>query len=202
MRAHWPEYAIEAAGLGLFMLAACGFGVLLGHPASAVVRALPNPLARRALVGTAMALTAMAIIYSPWGRRSGAHFNPAVTLTFWRLGKVSAWDAVFYIAAQFIGGVAGVLAARAWLGTPVAHLAIHYVVTGPGPAGPLVALGAEVAISFVLMLVVLTVSNSRAAAWTGLCAGLLVAAYITFEAPLSGMSMNPARTLASALPAR
>ena len=48
MRAHWPEYAIEAAGLGLFMLAACGFGVLLGHPASAVVRALPDPLARRA----------------------------------------------------------------------------------------------------------------------------------------------------------
>ena len=144
-------------------------------------------------------LTAVAIIYSPWGRRSGAHFNPAVTLTFWRLGKVAGWDAAFYIAAQFLGGVAGVGVARAWLGAPVAHPAVHYAVTVPGPAGPLVALGAEIAISFVLMLVVLTVSNSRAAALTGLCSGLLVATYITLEAPLSGMSMNPARTLASAV---
>ena len=72
---------------------------------------------------------------------------------------------------------------------------------GPGPAGPLPAFGAEIAITFVLMLVVLAVSNSRWQALTGLCAGALVATYIAIEAPVSGMSMNPARTLASAGPA-
>jgi aquaporin Z len=58
-------------------------------------------------------------------------------------------------------------------------------------------------IAFILMAVILHVSNnSRFHKLTGVCAGLLVAAYITVEAPLSGMSMNPARTLASAVPAR
>jgi aquaporin Z len=67
--------------------------------------------------------------------------------------------------------------------------------------GAAVAFAAEVAISALLMLVVLTVSGSRFAPYTGLFAGALVALYITFEAPLSGMSMNPARTLGSALAA-
>ncbi|MGH7417950.1 MAG: aquaporin, partial [Candidatus Rokuibacteriota bacterium] len=202
LREHWPEYLMEAAGLGLFMLSACAFTALLYYPGSPVGRAVESQIMRRVLMGLAMALTAVAIIYSPWGRRSGAHLNPAVTLTFWRLGKVGGWDAAFYIAAQFAGGLAGVLAARAWLGAPVADPAVHYAVTTPGPAGPVVAFGAEIAISFLLMLVVLSVSNSRAAALTGLCAGALVALYITLEAPLSGMSMNPARTVASAVPAR
>src|SRR5881409_3640884 len=154
MRAHWPEYAIEAAGLGLFMLAACGFGVLLGHPASAVVRALPDPLARRALMGLAMGLTAAALIYSPWGRRSGAHFNPATTLTFWRLGTVETRDAVAYAIAQVLGGLGGVLVAAGVLGGPLAHPDVRYVTTMPGAGGAPVAFAAEVVIAFVLMSVV------------------------------------------------
>jgi len=63
-----------------------------------------------------------------------------------------------------------------------------------------VAFLAEVAITFVLMLTVLFVSNApRLASYTGLFVGGLVFLYISFEAPLSGMSMNPARTFASAL---
>jgi aquaporin Z len=60
-------------------------------------------------MGLAMGLTAVALIYSPWGQQSGSHLNPAVTLTFWRLGKVTGWDACFYILAQFLGGVVGVV---------------------------------------------------------------------------------------------
>jgi len=193
---------MEAAHLGVFMLSACAFTTLLYHPGSWVASAVTSQILRRILMGLAMAGTAIGIVYSPWGRRSGAHFNPAVTLTFWRLGKVSSWDAACYIVVQFGGGLAGVFVARAWLGAPVADPAVRYAVTIPGPAGPLVAFVAEAAISFVLMLVILAVSNSRAAALTGLCAGALVASYIALEAPLSGMSMNPARTLASAAPAR
>lgn len=200
---HWPEYLMEAAGLGFFMLSACLFTVLLEHPGSAVRQALPDPLLRRALIGVAMGLTAISIIYSPFGKRSGAHLNPSVTFTFWRLGKIEGWDAVFYVLAQFIGGALGVTIAAALCGPMlIAHDAVNFAVTQPGEPGPWVAFAAELAISFGLMLTVLVVSNQRALnRYTGLFAGTLVALYITLEAPLSGMSMNPARTVASALPA-
>jgi len=190
---------MEAAELALFMLSACAFTVLLYHPSSPLANSFPNDILRRATMGVAMGSTAIAIIFSPLGKRSGAHFNPAVTLTFFRLGKVAPWDAIFYIVAQFIGGITGVLVAMRLLGPAVAEPHVNYATTLPGPHGPLVAFAAELLISFVLMSVVLRVSNTaKLARWTGLFAGTLVATYITFESPISGMSMNPARTFSSA----
>jgi aquaporin Z len=104
----WREYGIEAWALGSFMISACAFGALVFHPDSPLAQVALAPTSRRALMGVAMALTLVCLVYSPWGRRSGAHMNPAVTLTFWRLGKVSSTDLFGYIAAQFLGGVAGV----------------------------------------------------------------------------------------------
>jgi len=200
---HWPEYLMEAAGLGVFMFAACAFGVLLGHPGSPVNQAIPYDLLRRALMGIAMGVTAICLVYSPWGQRSGAHFNPAFTLSYYFLGKVKGWDAFFYIAAQFIGGVTGVLLANLVIGFPLRHSAVNYVVTVPGPEGPGTAFAAEVLISLIMMFTVLAVSNSKMLhRWTPLFAGTLVALYITLESPISGMSMNPARTFGSALPAQ
>jgi aquaporin Z len=200
-RQNWPEYLIDGALLGLFMIAACGCAVLLGHPDSPAHRAISNPWLRQALGGAAMGLTNIALIYSPWGRRSGAHMNPAVTLTFLKRGKVKPGDAFFYVVAQFGGGLAGVLLAKAVFGQVLAHPNINHAATIPGTAGALVAFLAEVIIACGLMLMVLAVSNTpKLARFTGCFAGLLVALYITVEAPLSGMSMNPARTFASALP--
>ncbi len=190
---------MEAAELGLFMLSACAFGVLLWHPASPVREAVADPFLRRVLMGLAMGSTAIAIIYSPIGKRSGAHFNPGVTLTFLRLGKVAPWDAVFYMAAQFAGGVIGTGLAAMVLGSLLADPAVGYVATRPGVYGPWVAFAAEMGIAFLLMTVILHVSNRpKVNHLTGLCAGMLVWLYITFEDPLSGMSMNPARTFGSA----
>jgi aquaporin Z len=202
LRQHWPEYLMEAAGLGLFMVSACAFVVLLEYPASPIRQVLPDPVLRRIMIGVAMGLTAIGLIYSPWGKQSGAHLNPAVTLTFLRLGKIEPADAWFYILAQFLGGLAGVALSAAIIGTPVGDHTVNYAVTVPGEAGTGVAFLAEMVIAFGLMLVVLSVSNTRRLApLTGICAGVLVATYIAIEAPLSGMSMNPARTFASALPA-
>ncbi len=198
-----PEYAIEAALLATFMISACGFVVLLEHPASPVRQMLPEPWLRRALMGLSMGATAVALIYSPWGKRSGAHMNPATTLAFARLGKVAPRDTALYAAAQFVGGLAGVLVASLILGDRLADRATNFAATMPGPSGAAVAFGAEVVITFILMWVILVVSNDpRRAHLTGLCAGGLVALYIALEAPLSGMSMNPARSLASAVFAR
>jgi aquaporin Z len=199
IKQHWPEYLMEAVELALFMLSACAFTVLLYHPASPFSNSFPNEIVRRAAMGVAMGSTAIAIIFSPLGKRSGAHFNPSVTLTFFRLGKVEPWDAGFYIIAQFIGGIAGVIVAMRLLGPAVAHQQVNYATTLPGPQGPVAAFMAELIISFVLMSVVLRVSNSpRLSRWTGVFAGTLVATYITIESPISGMSMNPARTFGSA----
>jgi aquaporin Z len=203
LRRHWPEYLMEAAGLGLFMVSAGLFATLLWYPASPVAQAVPDGMLRRALMGLIMGLTAIAIIYSPWGQQSGAHINPAVTLTFWRLGKIATWDAVFYVLAQFAGGALGVLAVLALLGATFADPPVSYLATMPGVAGTAAALLAEAVISFGLMLVILLAANTPGLMrLTGVFAGCLVALYITVEAPLSGMSMNPARTFASALPSQ
>lgn len=200
VRGHWPEYLAEAFGLGLFMLSACGFAVLLFGPASPLVPVVPSAFWRGALMGIAMGLTLVVNIYSPWGRRSGAHLNPAVTLTFYRLGRVGTGDVVGYIVAQFAGGIGGTALAVLLFRPTVADPAVNYVATLPGSAGTGVAFLAELLISFGLMLVVLLLSSRpRLAGVTGLVAGAVVAAYITFEAPLSGMSMNPARTVGSAV---
>ncbi len=201
IRLHWPEYLMEAALLGAFMVSACVFGALYEFPHSPVHQSVMSSFLRRLMMGLSMGSTAVAIIYSPWGKQSGAHINPSVTLTFLRLGKIKIWDAAFYIAAQFTGGVLGVFFVARFLGNAVSDPAVRYVVTVPGPRGPWVALASEFLIAFVLMTVVLHVSNHhRLDRYTGLFAGLLVATYITLEAPFSGMSMNPARTLGSAVP--
>jgi len=200
LKRHWPEYLMECAELAIFMISASVFTIVLYHPMSPVSRAVPGEFARRLLSGLAMGLTLTGIVYSPWGKRSGAHMNPAFTLTFWRLGKVASWDAVFYISSQFVGGVLGILVIAAVAGSQLEHPSVNYVATVPGPAGPWVAFVAEVVISFVLLTVVLLLTNRPALArWTGIVAGLCVAVFITFESPFSGMSMNPARTVGSAL---
>jgi aquaporin Z len=196
---HWPEYLIEAVCLGLFMVSACSFTVLLEHPASAIRQRLPSAFVRRLLAGIAMGATAIALIYSPWGKQSGAHFNPSVTLTFFRLGKIEPWDACFYVVAQFMGGTIGVLFSGLIWGHAIAEQNVRYAATVPGARGTGVAFVAEMVISFVMMIIILNVSNSaQIARFTGVIAGALVATYITLESPLSGMSMSPARSFASA----
>ena len=203
LASHWPEYLMEAAELGLFMVSACLFVALFEYPGSVLHQAIADPIVRRILIGISMGLTAIAIVYSPMGQRSGAHFNPAVTVTFYRLGKIAGWDAVFYIIAQFIGAVMGVWVSVVILGmTIVADPNVNYVVTVPGNSGTGLAFTAEISMSFIMMSTILHVSNRRDLnRYTALFAGLLVATFIAVEAPLSGMSMNPARTFGSALPA-
>lgn len=136
---------MEAVGLGLFMVSACLFTTLIEYPGSPVSQAIADPFLRRLLIGLAMGLTAVGIIYSPWGQRSGAHLNPSVTLTFFRLGKVEPSDALFYMLAQFAGGMTGVLLAARVLGGPLADPSVQYAATVPGPGGAGVAFVAEAA---------------------------------------------------------
>jgi aquaporin Z len=199
-RSHLPEYLIEAWGLGSFMVAAGIFSTTVMHPSSYIHQFIPDPFLQRFLIGIAMGLTAIAITYSPWGKQSGAHLNPAVTLTFARLGKVNPFDALFYIIFQSIGGLMGILLVALLLGQLFTYPPIAYIATVPN-ANVAIAFLAETAIAFVMMTTVLVTSNNlKLAPYTGLFAGVLVWLYVMFESPISGFGMNPARSLASAIP--
>jgi aquaporin Z len=107
-------------------------------------------------------------------------------------------DAAFYIAAQFLGGIAGVAIATHLLRGAPGDAAVRYAVTIPGRYGNVIAFVAEMTICFILMITVLFVSNrENIARYTPYFAGALIAIYMTFEWPLSGMSTNPARTFGS-----
>ncbi len=200
LQSNWRTYLIEAGLLGAFMASACCFTIVLEYPDLPFYRDV-EPFQRRMIMGLAMGLTAVLLIYSPWGKRSGAHMNPAVTLANLLMERISWQNGIWYIVAQFMGGTAAVLLFK-WLAPQLAGAnTVNYAATVPGMAGVVVAFLAEFVISALLLLAVLWCSNSRFAKLTGWLAGCLVALYISFEAPLSGMSMNPARTFASAFSA-
>lgn len=201
LKRHWSEYLMEAWGLGMFMTAAGVVGTILFYPESPVHRAMPDLLMQRVVMGLGMGLTAMGIMYSPWGKRSGAHINPAVTLTFYRLHKIDICDTFFYILFQFIGGLLGVLLVAWLLQAPFMQAPVNYVVTMPGKPGVAIAFIGEYVIAVIMMWVVLYSSNRpNQAPWTPFFAGCLIVIYVIFESPLFGFGMNPARTVASALP--
>lgn len=147
-----------------------------------------------------MGATAILIIRSPMGKRSGAHFNPAITLTYFRLGKIDKWDAGCYVVSHFIGAICGVgisaLCLRSRLATPT----VDYAVTVPGYGGTGAAFCAEYFMAVLLMLVVLWFSNRpEIAQYTSYLVGVLITFYVFVFAPVSGFSINPARTTGSAV---
>jgi aquaporin Z len=199
-RLKWPLYFFEAVELALFMISACVFTALLFDPACPVVRMIPSPLLRRFLMGISMGVTAILIIHSPIGKRSGAHFNPAITFTYWRLRKITHTDAAFYVIFQFVGGVLGVAVAALVLGASIAIPEVNYAVTVPGQYGTAAAFLAELFMAALLMGTVLWTSNRPTLAqYTSYFVGTLITLYVLFFAPVSGFSINPARTTGSAV---
>lgn len=196
---HWRLYIFEGSELAIFMISACFATVYLFDPSYPVLHLIPSAAIRRLLMGIAMGATAVLIIHSPMGKRSGAHFNPAITLSYLRLGKIARWDAIFYVVSQFIGGVFGVAISALVLGRRLAASTADYAVTVPGRYGTAAAFFAELFMATLLMGVVLWFSNRPSlASYTGYLVGILIALYVLFFAPVSGFSINPARTAGSA----
>ncbi len=202
LKKNWSLYLIEAWGLGMFMMSAALFVILIEHPSFPIRGAIASDFVRRLLIGIAMGLTAIGIIYSNWGKKSGAHINPAVTLAQYQLDRISGQDAIGYIGFQFVGSISGIALIQFLLPNYIAAPSVNYVVTTPMASenGILVAFICEIALSFTMLTMVLIVSNHKKwANYTGYFVGLTVALFITFEAPISGMSINPARTVGSAI---
>jgi aquaporin Z len=197
---HWRLYLDEGVELAIFMISACFFTVWLFNPAWPILHLLSSSALRRLLMGVSMGATAVLIIRSPMGKRSGAHFNPAITLTYFRLGKIDKWDASFYVVSQFIGGIL-------WSGSFSALPAqqpgrSHGGLCGYGSWTGWNSRGfcAEYFMAALLMLVVLWFSNRPPLAqYTSYLVGVLIMFYVFVFAPVSGFSINPARTTGSAV---
>jgi aquaporin Z len=202
LKKNWKVYSMEAICLGIFMIAASVCSSILEAPASPVRLAIPNSQIRLIIMGLSMGVTATLIIYSPMGKLSGAHMNPAISLVFFRLGKLRSMDTFFYIVFQLAGGTLAVSAMAALLGDMFQRIPVNYIITIPGNQGPVVALLTEATMAFGMMLMVLLISNHpRFSRFTGVIAGILVSVFLIVSADISGFSINPARTLASAIPA-
>ena len=200
MLSHWFLYLYEGAELALFMISACVFSVLLFASDSRMAHHIPEAPLLRLLMGLAMGTTAVLIIHSPMGKRSGAHFNPSITLTYLRLGKIGRWDAAGYVAGQFAGAVFGVGVSSLAIGKQLAQPPVQYAITVPGKYGTAAAFGAEFFMAALLMGVVLWTSNRPSfAQYTSYLVGVLIMFYILLFAPVSGFSINPARTVGSAV---
>ena len=197
-RLHWKEYLMEGAELAALMLSTCIFGTLTYGDESPFK--LFSSVFKSVLMGTAIAMTTFTIIRSPFGRRSGAHLNPSVTLTFFWLGRVHHWDAAWYIVAHFTGAIAGVFAARRILGLQLSAPSVLYMVTVPGKLGSAMTFAGEFLLSALLMATVLYSSNHRILTrFTPVLVALLTVVLFVLSPSRSGFSVNPARTLSSAL---
>jgi aquaporin Z len=194
---------MEGTELGSLMLSTCIVGTLLYSTDSPLNYLELSRGFTSVLVGTAIAVTTFLIIRSPFGRRSGAHFNPAVTLAFLWLRRVHRWDALCYVVAHFVGAVLGVAVAHEILGVHLSSAPGRYLVTTPGTYGRLTAFIAEFVLSGLLMGIVLYALNHRLLVrFSPILVALLTVSYFAFCSSISGFSVNPARTFSPALFAR
>ena len=179
-------------GVGLsFVIADFGTG-------SPVLRLLPDPGFRRLLTGFLFGTTGALIAVSPIGKYSGARRNPVVTLAFWLLGKMQTGCAESYVAAQLIGAILGSLPLLIW---GAMGQSVQFGATTPGAAyGNAMALWGETATTFALIIgLFLFLRHARLRIFTPLLFPFLYAFMVYVEAPVSGTSTNPARSLGPSL---
>jgi glycerol uptake facilitator-like aquaporin/catechol 2,3-dioxygenase-like lactoylglutathione lyase family enzyme len=202
LKKNWKLYLMEALGLAIFMVSACFFGAMFFSQKSSWYHLIPNDMTRNVLMGLMMGLTALFIFYSPFTAPSGAHINPAVTITFLRLKKMKREDAFFYIPFQFIGGTMAVFIMQLLMGKILTDAPVNSVVTIPGKAGAINAAITEFIIAFIMITMILfTSANNLLKKYTKIFAAFLVCIFVIVAGPISGFGMNPARSFASGFPA-
>jgi aquaporin Z len=190
---HWKEWWAELGSTAvlLFVIVTARSWAIRGGPPWS------DPFATLTIIAITAGLAVAVISFSPLGRRSGAHLNPAVTLGLWLQNVIGRADLLGYGIAQIIGSVAGVAAARVW-GPQVARLPVHWAVLTPATWMPsLAAAGIEAGGTFAQFLVLFVLLTSRRHhQWAPLVAGVMLAGFIIVFGRLSGGSFSPIRALA------
>ena len=186
------QYVAEALGTMVLVLAGCGAAVFNGGAATT---------AAVLTIASAFGLSVVAMAYTI-GPVSGCHINPAITLGGWLSGRMKSVDALWYMAAQIAGAAAG--SAILWVAVHGGHVAPGATTTGANAfaAGNLLpALVAETFFTFVFVLVALGATDAKRGAgdFAGLVIGLTLVLVHIVCIPVTGTSVNPARSIAPAL---
>lgn len=144
---------------------------------------------------------AIAVSIYSLGRISGAHLNPAVTLAMLATRRIDLGLASIYVVTQLIGAVAGALGIIAIFGTGAATQTSLGVTSFAATTPAIQAAGAEAICTFVFVFVIaaMAVDPRAPTGWAGLVIGLTLAAIIMFAGPITGASLNPARSLGPVL---
>jgi aquaporin Z len=188
----------EFAGTAILVTVALSAATLIASEKSPVYRWITTPELRRLIAGLITVATAAALVYSPIGKRSGGHFNPAMTCGFLGLRKLRARGAAAYVASQICGAVLGAaIVALVW--GKWARL-IHFGESAPGHLGVAAAFAAELISTFLLATVVFHfVDRPRIMRLTPIAAAVTTVVFILVEYPASTTSLNPARSLGPAV---
>jgi len=196
---NWAEYTAELVGtaFNIFVgLSAVVFDFGQGLPMEHLI---PDKSIRLLITGLIFSGSGALFAISPLGKLSGGHINPSVTLAFWAHGKMHEQDAVGYIVAQFIGAILGAFLIVSVWGKYAGSVYNGMTLPGAGYALWFVFLS-EVFITFLLVLsIFLSVCNHRLMRWTPLMTWLLITVIVWQEAPISGTSLSPARSIGPAL---
>ncbi len=182
------KFLAETIGTMVLVLMGCGSAVFNGGAVD---------VAAVLTISFAFGLSVVAMAYTIGGV-SGCHINPAITLGVWLSGRMSGKEALGYMGAQVVGALVG--------STLLYLIASGMGVEGTGangfPEGLLIpALLAEIIFTFIFVLVVLgtTASESGAPKFAGLVIGLTLVLVHIVCIPITGTSVNPARSIAPAL---
>ncbi|WP_063756431.1 MIP/aquaporin family protein [Streptomyces sp. NRRL S-1824] len=135
------------------------------------------------------------LIFSPPGRRSGGHLNPAVTVSLWLMGVFPGRSVVPYVLAQLAGSAAGTGLGRLVWGPAVSLPSVDYAAIAPAPTWqPTSVFVAEAgSMTIIIVAVGFTMAHARYARLVPYVIGLSVALVIAVLGPRSGGSINPAR---------
>lgn len=197
-RSTWSLYVAELLGTALLLVGGLSAVIVVVSPTSPLAAlALPGWLAR-GIAGALFGLTGSLVTVSTLGRHSGAHLNPAMTLAFLMERKISPSHAAWYVVGQLLGAVAGAAVVLAWgpWGAP-----LRYGATTPARGlAPWLAVALEALCTLVLVGTVFVFIGRpclrRFTPWT---MSPMYAVMVSLEAPWTGTSTNPARTLGPAL---
>lgn len=196
---HWSEYGAEL--LGTAFLVFVGLSVVVWNFAQGLpmTQLIPNKSIRLLITGLMFSGSGSLVAISPLGKLSGGHINPSVSLAFWMQGKMHHHDICGYIIAQFLGAIIGAfLLVTVWSNYAAS---INNGMTLPGASYPLwYVFLAEVTMTCLLVVAIfIFVSSDRLMRWTPLMTWLVVAIMVWLESPISGTSLNSARSFGPAL---